>query len=125
MLKQFIKFVGVGGINTVITYLLYLLLLFVFSYQVSYTFTYIFGIWLSYWLNLKFVFREIGSTKKMLFFPLVYLIQYLFGMIILYIMIEIFRIRIQLGPIIVVIITLPITFILSKKILTKKEDKYA
>lgn len=120
--SQFVRFVGVGGVNTIITYLLYLMLLLVFTYQVSYTITYIFGIFLSYWLNLKFVFREKGTKKKILLFPLVYLVQYLLGMIILYIVIDHFNFPKEIGPIIVVIITLPLTFFMSKIILVTKRE---
>lgn len=120
MVAQFIKFVGIGGINTIATYLLYLLLLFVSTYQVSYTIAYLSGIFLSYWLNLKFVFQERGSTKKMLLYPFVYLGQYIVGMFILYVTVDYFNIPQEIGPIIVVLITLPMTFFLSKTILTNK-----
>ncbi len=124
MLNQFIKFVGVGGINTIVTYLLYLLLLTVLSYSVAYTITYLFGIGLSYWLNLKFVFKEKSSTKKVILFPLVYLAQYIFGILILYVAIEKLDISEKLAPLLVVVISIPVTFILTKKILTKKENKH-
>jgi len=120
MLSQFVKFIGVGGINTAITYLLYLLLLLFLNYQVSYTISYIFGIYLSYWLNLKFVFNEKSSRKKMLLFPLVYIVQYLLGIFILYIVIDKFDFPKEIGPIIVVIITIPFTYLFTKIILKAK-----
>jgi len=114
---QFIKFVGVGSVNTVITYLLYLLLLLVLDYQIAYTITYIFGIGLAYWLNLKYVFQEKNSKRKMVLFPLVYLAQYILGILILYVSIEKWSIPKELAPLIVVMLTIPFVFILSKKIL--------
>ena len=122
LMSQFVRFVGVGGINTLVTYILYVMLLQIFSYQVSYTITYVFGIFLSYWLNLKFVFKETGSKKKMLLFPLVYLLQYLLGIIIMYLVIEKLNIPKELAPIVVVIVTIPLTFLLSKIILTKRSQ---
>ena len=119
-ISQFIKFLGVGTVNTAVTYILYLLLLFIFSYQISYTITYIFGVWLSYWLNLKFVFQEVGSVKKMVLFPLVYVIQYVLGLFILYIIINKFNIAKEIAPIFVVLITTPIIFILTRKVLTSR-----
>ncbi len=118
ILSQFVKFVGVGGINTIVTYLLYLLLLHFVSYQVSYTIVYIFGIWLSYWLNLKFVFQAKSSKKKIVLFPLVYLVQYLFGILILYLSIDKLGISEKIAPILLVILALPLTFILTKTILS-------
>ncbi len=124
MMSQFIKFIGVGGINTIVTYLFYLILLQLFSYQVSYTITYVFGIGLSYWLNLKFVFRENGSRKKIVLFPLVYFTQYLIGMIIIYFAIETYSVSEVIAPVLVILITLPLTFFLSKLILTTKEKHH-
>ena len=121
ILSQFVKFVGVGSINTIVTYLLYLLLLHFASYQVSYTMAYIFGIWLSYWLNLKFVFQAKGSRKKIVLFPLVYLAQYLFGMLVLYVAIDTLNISEKIAPILIVLFTVPLTFILTKTILSEKK----
>ncbi len=122
ILSQFIRFVGVGGINTIVTYLLYLLLLLAVNYTVSYTIAYVFGIGLSYWLNLKFVFQEKSSKKKIVLFPLVYLVQYLFGMLILYTAIDKLGISEKIAPILVVILAVPLTFILTKTILLEKKS---
>lgn len=119
MLKnKFLTFIGVGGINTIGTYLLYLLLLLVTSYTISYTIAYIFGIALSYWLNLKYVFKEKGSKEKMMLYPLIYLFQYVIGIFSLYIVVDKIQIPKEFAPIFVVILTLPLTYILTKKILT-------
>ena len=123
MLVQFIKFVGVGGINTVVTYMIYLILLLFINYQISYAIAYLFGIILSYWLNLQFVFNEKGSKRKIITFPLVYLVQYLLGAFLLYVFVDQFRINKAFGPLIVVFLSVPITFLLTKKILTKNEKK--
>ena len=119
IITQFIRFIGIGTINTIITYILYLILLQIFTYQISYTITYIFGIFLSYILNLKFVFKEKGTKKKIVLFPLIYLFQYLFSISILNIIINIFNVSEKIAPILVIVITIPITFLFSKEILTK------
>ena len=120
MLGQFVKFVGVGGINTGVTYIIYLFLLLFFNYQVAYTITYISGIYLAYYLNLKFVFKQSGSTKKVFLFPFVYLVQYLLGILILYVVIDKYAFPEETGPVFVVLLTIPLTYLLSKKILSKK-----
>jgi len=120
MILQFIKFIGVGGLNTIITYLFYLLLLPLFDYTISYTITYIFGIGFSYWLNLKFVFYENSSVRKIIIFPLVYVIQYIIGIAVLYFAVDYFKLPKELGPLLIIVLTIPVTFILSKKILTKR-----
>ncbi len=116
--NKFFKYVSVGVLNTIATYLLYLLLLSFSNYTVSYTIAYIGGIALSYLLNLKYVFKEKGSKEKMTIYPLIYLFQYIIGVFILYIAIDKIQIDKEFAPIVVVIITLPLTYILTKKILT-------
>jgi len=123
MVAQFIRFVGVGGINTATTYILYLLLLYIVDYKIAYTATYIIGIAFAYWLNLKYVFHQQGSTKKVMLYPLVYLVQYLLGIFILYITIEKMGISEMIAPIIVIVATIPLTFILTKKILTGESSE--
>ena len=91
-----------------------------FRYQISYTVAYLVGIGLSYWLNLKFVFKEKSSKKKMILFPFVYFVQYVFGMFIMHVAIEMFDFPERLVPILVVILTIPLTFILAKTIFTRK-----
>ncbi len=124
ILSQFVKFVGVGSINTIVTYMLYLLLLLVATYQVSYTITYIFGIGLAYWLNLKFVFNEKSTKRKIVLYPLVYIVQYAFGMIILHIAINTYSLPKEIAPILVIVLTIPLTFILTKKILSGTKNEY-
>jgi len=123
MFSQFVKFIGVGGINTLFTYILYLFLLYLFDYQISYTIAYISGIILSYILNLKFVFQEKSTKTKLLLFPLVYLVQYTLGIILLYLMVDLYAIPVTIAPVLVVIITTPLVFFLNKVILTAKRRR--
>ncbi len=122
MAGEFIRFLGAGGVNTIVSYLFYILLLYFFDYTAAYTLAYIFGIGLSYYLNLKFVFGEKSSAKKMLSFPLVYLFQYLFAMFILYIAINRFSVPEALAPIFAIMLGIPLTFYLTKTILTERKN---
>lgn len=121
--KQFIKFIIVGLINTVSTYLLYLIFLKLTSYFWAYSISYILGIIISYFLNTLFVFREKTSLKKFLQFPIVYLVQYLINTFFLYLFVNVLSIRKEISPIIIIVITIPITFLLSKKIIQEKKRK--
>ncbi|MNW40846.1 GtrA-like protein [compost metagenome] len=118
--KEFLKFIISGGINTLATYGLYLLFLFVWEYEVSYTISYILGIFLSYFLNTSFVFKEKVTLLKFIKFPFVYLVQYLLNMVILLLLVEYIKLPAEIVPVIVIIITLPITYLLSKYIIKKK-----
>ncbi|MGN7761964.1 GtrA family protein [Paenibacillus sp. 22594] len=118
--KEFLKFVISGGINTLATYLMYLLLLLFFNYSLSYTISYVSGIFLSYYLNTVFVFKEKVSFKKFLKFPIVYLIQYLVNIFMLYVLVERVHLSTGIVPLIVIVVTIPITYALSKLIIKSK-----
>jgi len=119
MKKPFFKFIISGGLNTIATYLVYLLLLTITNYQISYTVSYIAGIILSYYLNKKFVFKTKNSLKTFLIYPLVYLSQYLLGFFLTWFWIEILKLNPIYSPIIVVALSLPVTFLLSRFVFTK------
>ena len=57
MKARFIRFVFTGGVNTAVTYFIYLLLLQVLNYQVSYTIAFVSGIAIAFLLNKLFVFK--------------------------------------------------------------------
>lgn len=111
------KFVVSGGINTLATYIIYLLLLMIFNYSVAYTLSYLSGILISFYLNSIFVFKEKVTLKKFLRFPIVYAVQYLVNMFMIYVLVEELHVTAQIVPLIVIVITIPITYILSKVII--------
>lgn len=115
--NKFFKFIGIGGVNTIVSYILYLLLLIIFNYQASYAIAFIFGILLSFWLNTQFVFQSERTIKKFALFPLVYLVQYIAGALLLSVLVEYLQINKVFGPLIVTIALLPFTYLMSKKIL--------
>jgi len=114
---QFARFLIAGSFNTGFTYLIYISLLYFFSYYVSYTITYMIGIFVAYFINTLFVFKQNLSFKKALQFPLVYLVQYALGIAILYIAVTQFGMDPFYAPLLVIIISIPITYVLSKFIL--------
>ncbi|MNW45059.1 GtrA-like protein [compost metagenome] len=115
--KEFIKFVISGVLNTVATYLIYLMLLVFLEYSLAYTVSYLSGIFISYYLNTLFVFKEKISFKTFLKYPIVYVVQYTINLIMIFVLVEHLGLSEQLVPLIVVIITIPITFLLSKLII--------
>jgi len=123
--KEFIRFLVVGLINTISTYLIYLLLLFALSYDISYTLSYLAGIVISYYLNSYYVFKEKISIKKFLKYPIVYVVQYVINLLGLYILVEYLNIPKEVVPLIVIILSIPITYLLSKLIIrTKKTEDF-
>jgi putative flippase GtrA len=111
--QEFGAFVFFGTINTVLTYGIYLFLVLFFTYGTAYTWSYIVGVFLSYYLNARFVFREKLRLMNALQYPVVYLLQYLIGLGLLYLLIDVVHLSKLLAPILVVLLTLPCTYLLS------------
>lgn len=110
----FVRFLLSGGLNTVVTYGMYLVLLQWLSYRMSYTIAYVFGIALAYQLNRMFVFCSHRGARTLFSFPLVYLAQYLLGLFVLWFLIGKLELNEKLGPLVVIVITVPITYVLSR-----------
>lgn len=110
----FVRFLLSGGFNTAATYALYLVLLQFFPYGVSYTLTFASGIGLAYLLNRYFVFGAPRAGTRILLFPLVYLLQYLAGLLTVFVWVDVLLWRATLAPLASVAVTIPITFVLTK-----------
>lgn len=109
-----------GGANTLATYGFYWLLLLVLQPQGAYAMSFAAGVALSYVLNLRFVFRQRHSNKKMAMFPLVYLIIYALGAGVLHIAIRHLGVHAGVAPLLSIACTLPVSFILTRWFLTDR-----
>ena len=115
--SEFFKFIFFGGVNTALSYAIYVILIFFLVYPVAYTLAYILGIFISYYLNSRFVFKREFSLVKAFQYPLVYLVQYLLGVSLLSVLIEIFSLNKFIAPALVIVFTIPVTFSLSRFII--------
>ena len=115
---EFIRFLIAGGLNTGLTLLLFVGLQRLIPYLAAYTIAYAAGIGIAYMLNAVFVFRQPKSIRSAALFPLVYVAQYLLGMLLMWLLVE----RAGFGPtvaaIAVVVVSVPVTFVLSRIVLT-------
>ena len=121
--KSFARFVLAGGSNTFLSYMIYLFLLTFIDYQMAYTISFIFGIAFSYFANVIWVFEEKIKLKSMTLYPLVYLAQYLIGILILTTLVDIFGIDSRVAPLLVVVLTLPVIYVVNKFIITGKTNE--
>ena len=119
-MRLFLKFITGGIFNTLITYILYLVLLNIFPYSISYTVSYATGIVFSYYINTKWVFKSKATIGQFIKFPLVYLFQFTMSGFIIYVLIEYMFFYEQIAPLISIAITVPFMFILTKVILKEK-----
>lgn len=126
---QFIKFGIVGLTNTIISYVLYVLILNMLSgmglfskidYLIAQFLSFILSVLWSFYWNNKFVFRANTQGKKNIFFSLVKTyISYAFTGLFLnavfsYIWVEILGISKYFAPLINLIISVPLNFLLNK-----------
>lgn len=111
------RFLATGVVNTLASYAVYFVLQLVLPYQVAYAVAFAFGVFLSYLLNLRFVFRTPHSRAKAMAFPLVYLAQYLAGALLLAVVVEWLRVPKEIAPLVVVVVTIPLTFALTRLVL--------
>jgi putative flippase GtrA len=109
-----------GGVNTVLTYGLYLAFNLVLAYSIAYTASYLIGIVLAYFYNSLVVFNSPLSYKKFALFPLVYLVQYLLSLGLLAAFVQFLKMSETWAPLAVLIIVTPLTYLLSKLILKGK-----
>lgn len=109
-----LRFLLAGGINTAVTYLIYIGLLQVTSYQISYAIAFVSGIAISYVLGRVFVFKVHQGYRSALMLPMVYLIQYLIGAAVVWTWVDLLMQHPMLAPAISIGVTLPLTYFLSK-----------
>lgn len=112
--SSFVRFLISGGINTVATYAAYLALLQATSYKVAYTVAYVFGIVIAFFINRLFVFRTHRGWRSLLMFPFVYLAQYLVSLAVVFAWVEHLGFSVALAPIVAILVTVPLTFLLSR-----------
>ncbi len=117
---EFARFLIVGAANTLSTYLLYLLLLAFFPYLIAYSLAYCVGVVVSYFLNSYFVFRRPFSLATFLAFPVVYVVQYGLGALILWLLVERAGVAPQYAMAAVIGATIPVTFLMSRFVLRKR-----
>lgn len=116
---EVIKFVIVGGMNTLNYYIVYLCLLKLLemNYLVSHISGFIISFVISYYLNCYFVYKVTPTWSKFLKFPLTQVVNMGMQTLLLYIFVQWFGISSVIAPFAGLIITIPVTFVLSKYIL--------
>lgn len=119
-IASFLRFLIGGGANTAFTYVIFLLLKMILTYQLAYLIAYVLGVVFAYWFNASWVFRVPFYWKRFFSYPLIYLIQYLISALFLGVLVEKLGVSINLAPIYMVVLLLPITYLMNRFILNAK-----
>ena len=116
---EILKFIIVGGINTLNYYVVYLLLLKLLhiEYMISHITGFIVAFVISYYLNCYFVYRVKPTWRKFISFPITQIVNISLQTVLLYVFVSWLNLPAEIAQFAGLIITIPITFILSKWIL--------
>ncbi len=124
--NQIIRFVIVGGLNTLNYYLLYLCFLHLIHipYLYSHILAFILSMIGSFFMNTLFTYGTKPTWKKFFQFPLTYVVNVSITTSSVYILVDLLHYDKNISPLIASLIAIPFTFILSKKILVSKQIEH-
>lgn len=108
------RYLLTGGLNTCLTYGIYLLSLQFTEYRTAFSISFIVGIFFSYILNAKFVFKVRFTFKDLAGYHLIYLAHYFAGFLLLQFQVDYLNVDPRIAPLINVLIMTPLSFLASK-----------
>jgi len=118
IVKQFIKFGIVGVSNTAISLAIYYIFIFISKdlYIVGNTVGFVVSVLNAYYWNNRYVFKktEKGNTKPLIKTFIAYGSTFLLGTVFLYVMVDCWSISETIAPLINLLATVPLNFLLNK-----------
>ncbi len=90
------------------------MLLHVAAYLYAYTIAYVFGLALSYVLNARLVFGRRLESKTAITFPLVYVVQYVLGMLLLPMLVQFAALSAPVAGAVTMVALAPVTFVAAQ-----------
>jgi putative flippase GtrA len=114
---EVLRFLLGGGLNTLVTLLVYWGLLVIARPQVAYAISYVIGIGLSYLIATRFVFRVRHAWVRAVAFPAVYLASYGVGAVVLALSTPPLGAQLAVFPAIAA--SIPVSFALSRLLLSR------
>lgn len=125
-LWQFIKFGLVGCSNSAVTLIVYYICIWLLGaefYLLGQTVGYMAGVINSFFWNSRYVFNDsqVNKTKAFMKMCLCNVVVYVMQMLLLYWFVDMMSISEKLAPVIAIIITLPVNFILNKTFAFRKK----
>ncbi|MCY4047888.1 MAG: GtrA family protein [Candidatus Dadabacteria bacterium] len=121
MKGEFIRFLMVGGAKTVLTYGIYLVLLYFINPYWAYIASFVASVYPSYLLNVKFTFRAEHSSEKLVSYPLVFVVQMLAGLAALHISLQAGASD-KLAPIFAIMVGIPVGFLMARWVIGEGKE---
>ena len=113
------RFILAGGFNTAVTYALYYVLLDLVDYRIAYAIAYVAGIGIAYVLNARFVFRRAFDWRAALRYPLIYVAQFLFGVMVLHALVAWIGVDRRWAMVVVIVLSVPLSYGLNRLVLNR------
>lgn len=113
---QFIKFSIVGFSNTVISLFVYYVLLWLeCNYLIANAMSWIISVFNAFYWNNKYVFKNENTWIKALIRTYIsYGCSFILGSVLLIVLIEFFKVSDVIAPLIILVITIPLNFLMNK-----------
>lgn len=114
---QLIKFAVVGFSNAIVLFVVYnLLLLAGLNYQIAYAIGFVVSVLNAFFWNNRYVFKSGRAhiINKLFKVYASYIITYFLSAALLYLWVDVLHVMVEIAPIINIIITTPINFLLNK-----------
>jgi putative flippase GtrA len=118
--ENFYKYLITGFVNTITTYSIYISLLQIISIFYAYSTAYIIGLFIGLFFHSKFVFKVKINIYITIIYLMFYLFNYFFSGILLWLFVEKFYYSKVIAPLLVLFISIPINFFLTKLIFYEK-----
>lgn len=115
--KYIYRFIFTGGLNTFIYYFFYLIFIEHIKYIQSHLIAFLISALISFFITTKYTFSEQISLIKFIFFPLTFLPNLVISTIFTIFFVQFNLITQTYASIISMLIAIPITFLVSKKII--------
>lgn len=134
MRHEFLRFLVTGALNTLASWMVYLLCNLVMPYMVAYSVSYLFGMFFTYYMNTRWVFKVPMKWSTFMQFPVIFVIRYALDLTVLYLIVSHMPQPAGLGPVLnrllhpeiygpllTIAFTMPVGFLMSRYVLKHRD----
>ena len=109
-----VRYLIAGGVNTIVTYIVYLFLLTPVGYRIAYFLAFILGIGLSFVLLRRWVFSRPGKPFALLYVGLSHVAQLVLGWLVIEFWVVWMQQSQRLAPLVAVGVSVPLMFLIQR-----------